>query len=87
MWVPVPDINSMAQCSTAGGNCNLQLEGNTLKCTTHNSTEIVGKLYSTSTGNNSIDNSANTTYNANSGLREPAYLNYSTMLMAQVTIQ
>ncbi|MEI3356678.1 MAG: hypothetical protein V8R81_06675 [Clostridia bacterium] len=68
VWVPVPDINSMAQCSTAGGNCNLQLEGNTLKCTTHNSTEIVGKLYSTSTGNNSIDNSANTTYNANSGL-------------------
>ena len=77
VWVPVPDINSMAQCSTAGGNCNLQLEGNTLKCTTHNSTEIVGKLYSTSTGNNSIDNSANTTYNANSGLREPAYLTNS----------
>ena len=74
VWVPVPDINSMAQCSTAGGNCNLQLEGNTLKCTTHNSTEIVGKLYSTSIGNNSIDNSANTTYNADSGLREPAYL-------------
>ena len=72
VWVPVPDINSMAQCSTAGGNCNLQLEGNTLKCTTHNSTEIVGKLYSTSAGNNSIDNSANTTYNADSGLREPA---------------
>ena len=77
VWVPVPDINSMAQCSTAGGNCNLQLEGDTLKCTTHNSTEIVGKLYSTSTGNNSIDNSANTTYNANSGLREPAYLTNS----------
>ena len=77
VWVPVPDINSMAQCSTAGGNCNLQLEGETLKCTTHNSTEIVGKLYSTDTGNNSIDNSANTTYNANSGLREPAYLTNS----------
>ena len=77
VWVPVPDINSMAQCSTAGGNCNLQLEGNTLKCTTHNSTEIVGKLYSTSIGNNSIDNSANTTYNADSGLREPAYLTNS----------
>ena len=77
VWVPVPDINSMAQCSTAGGNCNLQLEGNTLKCTTHNSTEIVGKLYSTSIGNDSIDNSANTTYNADSGLREPAYLTNS----------
>ena len=77
VWVPVPDINSMAQCSTAGGNCNLQLEGNTLKCTTHNSTEIVGKLYATEPYNNEIDNSANTTYNANSGLREPAYLTNS----------
>ena len=26
VWVPVPDINNMAQCSTAGGSCNLQLE-------------------------------------------------------------
>lgn len=23
VWVPVPDINNMAQCSTAGGKCNL----------------------------------------------------------------
>ena len=73
VWVPVPDINNMAQCSTAGGNCNLQLDGEILKCTTHNNNEeIVGKLYSTSPYENAIDNSANTTYNADSGLREPA---------------
>ena len=70
VWVPVPDINSMAQCSTAGGDCNLQLDGETLKCTTHNNTEIVGKLYATSVGGNI--GTANTTYNANNGLREPA---------------
>ena len=71
VWVPVPDINSMSQCSTAGGSCKLQLEDGTLKCTTHNSTDIVGKLYATESGDKfGIEN---TTYNANSGLREPAY--------------
>ena len=70
VWVPVPDINTMAQCSTAGGSCNLQLDGETLKCTTHNSTDIVGKLYATTTGENF--GTENTIYNANSGLREPA---------------
>ena len=70
VWVPVPDINSMSQCSTAGGNCNLQLQDGVLKCTTHNSTDIVGKLYATEQGDTfGIEN---TTYNADSGLREPA---------------
>ncbi len=77
VWVPVPDINSMAQCSTAGGSCKLQLNGDILKCTTHNSTDIVGKIYSTELYKNSIDDTADTTYNANSGLREPAYLTNS----------
>ncbi|MEI3355637.1 MAG: hypothetical protein V8R81_00880 [Clostridia bacterium] len=44
-------------------------------CTTHNSTEIVGKLYATETGENF--GTVNTTYNADSGLREPAYLTNS----------
>ena len=74
VWVPVPDINSMAQCSTAGGSCKLQLNGDTLKCTTHNSTDIVGKIYSTELYKSGIDDTANTTYSADSGLREPAYL-------------
>ena len=77
VWVPVPDINSMAQCSTAGGNCNLQLENGTLKCKTHNDNEdIVGKLYSTTPGENF--GTMNTTYNANMGLREPSLVTGNT---------
>ena len=72
VWIPVSDINLMAQCSTAGGNCNIQLENGILKCKTHNNKEIVGKLYSVSTGNNYIEDNANSGYNINSGLREPA---------------
>ena len=71
VWIPVSDINEMAQCSKAGGSCKLKLEGNELKCTTHNSTEIVGKLYATATGENQFGK-VNTSYNPNSGLREPA---------------
>ena len=70
VWVPVDDINDMAQCSTAGGSCNLQLNGETLKCTTHNNTDIVGKLYATTNKENF--GTVNTTYDADSGLREPA---------------
>ena len=70
VWIPVSDINDMAQCSKTDGNCNLELKGNELKCTTHNSTEIVGKLYATSKGENF--GTENTTYKPNSGLREPA---------------
>ena len=71
VWIPVSDINDMAQCSTAGGSCKLKLQGNELKCTIHNSTEIVGKLYATTTGENQFG-TENKTYNPNSGLREPA---------------
>jgi len=71
VWVPVADINDMAQCSTAGGTCHLELDADKhLKCATHNSTEIVGKLYATSTGESF--GTVNNSYNANSGLREPA---------------
>ena len=71
VWIPVSDINDMAQCSKTDGNCNLELKGNELKCTIHNSTEIVGKLYATTTGENQFG-TENKTYNPNSGLREPA---------------
>ena len=76
VWIPVEDINTMAQCSTAGGDCNLQLQGDTLKCTTHNSEEIVGKLYALEQGGNF--GIPNTTYEANSGLREPAIVTGNT---------
>ncbi len=73
VWVPVPDINSMAQCSTAGGNCNLQLEDGVLKCKTHNDNEeVVGKLYATGTGESF--GTINTIYDANRGVREPAVI-------------
>ena len=73
VWVPVPDINLMSQCSTAGGDCNLQLENDSLKCKTHNDNEIiVGKLYATIYGENF--GIINTIYNDNEGEREPAIL-------------
>ena len=76
VWVPVPDINSMSQCSTAGGDCNLQLEDGVLRCKTHNDNEeIVGKLYVSNTGENL--GTPNTTYGANIGIREPAFLSNS----------
>lgn len=77
VWVPVEDINSMAQCETAGGDCRLVLDAEgVLKCTNpdHASTagNIVGKLYSTDYTD--IFGTVNTTYNANSKLREPAII-------------
>lgn len=75
VWIPLIDgINGMAQCSTADGSCNVEIdeEDGVFKCTTHDSTDIVGKLYATSTGNNFTGDTPNTAYNANGGLREPA---------------
>ena len=73
VWIPVPDINSMAQCAKTDGNCNIQLDGDILKCKTHDDNkEIVGKLYATGIGKNYIDDNANATYSADNGLREPA---------------
>ena len=74
VWVPVNDINSMAQCRTAGGNCNLELIDGEVKCTNpeHSNTadEIVGKVYESSIGENF--GTVNNVYNENSGIREPA---------------
>ena len=80
VWVPVDEINNMAQCNQADGTtlCNIQVDSNDghLYCSTHsNNTNIVGKLYATSTESNF--GTANTIYNANSGLREPANLDSS----------
>ena len=78
VWVPVEDINSMAQCSTAGGDCDLQLVDGILKCTNqaHSSTaeDIVGKLWSTTIGEDF--GTENTTYTQDSGLREPDIVKY-----------
>ena len=53
VWIPVKDINDMIMCESNSGSsvCNLVLDGETLKCTTHPSTatNLVGRLYSGST--------------------------------------
>ena len=73
VWVPVDDINDMAQCETAGGDCNLQLVDGTLKCTNeaHSETaeKIVGKLWATEPYEKF--GTENTEYKPNEGLREP----------------
>ena len=73
VWIPlIGGINGMAQCSEADGttSCNLQLENEEIVCKTHsNNTNIVGKLWATSTENNF--GTENTTYTEGSGLREP----------------
>lgn len=76
VWIPVQDINSMAQCSKVNeDNCNLKLENGVLKCKTHNNNEeIIGKLYSKSSGKVDIEETPNLKYNPNSGIREPAFL-------------
>ena len=49
VWIPVEDINSMVMCESNTGEsvCNLILEGDILKCTTHpdTATELVGRVY------------------------------------------
>ena len=74
VWVPVENINTMAQCETAGGDCNLQLVDGTLKCTNeaHSETaeKIVGKLWATEMGENfGVEN---TVYEPEKGFKEPA---------------
>ena len=49
VWIPVEDINDMVMCSSNSGSsqCKLELDGETLKCTTHSATatDLVGRLY------------------------------------------
>ena len=80
VWVPVEDINNMAQCSTAGGTCKLEIDNEEVICRTHNNTDIVGKLYATSLEENFTANIPNTIYKSYAenetaseelGLREP----------------
>ena len=86
VWIPVPKINDMVMCQSAEKNvkCTLTLEGNTLKCTKHNSEALAGKLYAdetkTSFGTNFNANFSGQTYNATSGYREPANLTAKTTL-------
>ena len=76
VWIPVTNVNKMFMCQskTADTECNITLVNGKPTCTNHsNSTNMAGRLYATSVGEDSFNSSLTTqTYNANSGLREPA---------------
>lgn len=72
VWIPVPQISKMVMCQTHGASVTLT---DNLQCPTClANTKLAGKLYATSTGENFNENQTGQTYNANSGLREPAVL-------------
>lgn len=90
VWIPVKEINDMVMCKskTAESQCNIVMiedeaspNGFYLKCETHNSTDLAGKLYDvTETAGGpgtpytyEMDpNQTDQEYNPNSGNREPA---------------
>ena len=82
VWVPVTNVNKMFMCQAkteSDSGCDLKIEGNEVICQTHKtadatkSKKMAGRLYADS--NRDFAPSLTTqTYNANSGLREPAKL-------------
>ena len=75
VWIPISheQINNMFICQVKtgnNGNCNITVENGIAKCTVHNSTQMAGRLYATSTGE-SYNNPKKEVYTANIGLREP----------------
>ena len=77
VWIPVAKVNSMFMCQskTADTECNIKLVNGIPTCTNHsNSTNMAGRLYATSAGENFNSSLTTQTYNANDGLREPAKL-------------
>ena len=75
VWIPISheQINKMFICQAktgSNGNCNITAENGTAKCTTHNSTQMAGRLYASNTGEN-YKKAYTEVYTANSGLREP----------------
>ena len=77
VWVPVTNVNKMFMCQSKTADvddeCNIELVNGKPTCTNHsNSKYMAGRLYATSTGENFNSSLTTQTYNANSGLREPA---------------
>ena len=75
VWIPISheQINNMFICQAktkSNGSCNIVAENGTAKCTTHNSTQMAGRLYASNTGEN-YKKAYTEVYTANSGLREP----------------
>ena len=83
VWIPVTEINDMVMCKskTADTQCHIirvddegSPNGFYLKCETHNSTDLAGKLYS-EFGDETLDASkTDQVYNPNDGNREPAII-------------
>ena len=82
VWIPVSNANKMFMCQakTADTMCNLKIEGNEVICQTHKTADatksknMAGRLYATGAGESFNSSLTTQTYNANSGLREPAKL-------------
>ena len=77
VWVPVTNVNKMFMCQSKTADvddeCNIELVNGIPTCTNHsNSTAMAGRLYATQAGNYFDSSLTTQTYNANSGLREPA---------------
>ena len=75
VWIPISheQINNMFICqakTTSNGSCNIVTENGKAKCTTHNSTQMAGRLYASNKGEN-YKKAYTEVYTANSGLREP----------------
>lgn len=79
VWIPVADINDMYMCQSEDGtkSCNITVENGKAKCTTHDSEDMAGRLYATSTGETFNPTLTTQTYTANSGIREPDVVNHA----------
>ncbi len=76
VWIPISheQINNMFICQAktgSNGNCNITVENGVAKCTVHNSPQMAGRLYATSTGENGYKKKYTEVYTANTKLREP----------------
>ena len=79
VWIPISheQINNMYICQAktgSNGNCNITVVNGVAKCTTHNSTQMAGRLYATGNGEK-FEQGYTEVYTANSGLREPDSIN------------
>ena len=75
VWIPISHtkINDMFICQAKenpSDKCNITVKNGVATCTTHNSTQMAGRLYANSTGNKYKD-AITETYTLNSGFREP----------------
>ena len=75
VWIPIShsQINNMYICQAktgSNGNCNITVQNGVAKCTTHNSTQMAGRLYATSIGEK-FELAYTEVYTPNTGLREP----------------